>query len=375
MSPRVVIACGGTGGHLFPGVAVGGELHSRGMAVTLVVSEKEVDRVGLAGETRFEVLRLPAAGFGQASSWRVARGLFGAFLQCQRSFSTRPPAAVLAMGGFTAAAPLLAGRLSGAALFLHDSNAVPGRVNRLLSRGVQEAFVAFDEAVLRLRCPRATRSGTPVRPQFHPGIVPEAARAELGLDPHRPVLLITGGSQGARGINEAVVAILPPLVQAIPELQFLHLTGQPDFERVRASYGAAGVAGVIRPFLHEMDQALAAATLCIGRAGGSSLAECAAMGVASILIPYPAAADNHQSVNARILADRGAAVWLPQNEAGSGKLLDPVLRLLRDATARETMARNVTSWHVADAAQRIATRILGSLKTGVQKGPETCVVS
>lgn len=367
-APRVVIACGGTGGHLFPGVAVGGELHRRGLAVTLVVSEKEVDRVALSGETRFEILRLPAAGLGQASRWKVARGLWAAFTQCRRSFAKYPPSAVLAMGGFTAAAPLVAGKWAGAALFLHDSNAVPGRVNRILSRGVQEAFVAFDEAAPRLKCSRITRTGTPVRPEFRSGPSSAASRAALGLDPSRPVLLVTGGSQGARGVNESVVALLGALKQAMPGLQFLHLTGEADFASVQAAYRTAGVEAILRPFLAEMDLALRAATLCVGRAGGSSLAECAALRVPSILIPYPAAADDHQTANARVMAERGAALLLPQSEARAGKLLEPLLRLLHSESERGTMAQQCATWDVPDAADRIATRIVASLKSGAVSG-------
>lgn len=367
-APRVVIACGGTGGHLFPGVAVGGELHRRGLAVTLVVSEKEVDRVALRGETRFEIVRLPAAGLGQASRWKVVRGLWNAFTQCRRSFAKHPPSAVLAMGGFTAAAPLVAGKWAGAALFLHDSNAVPGRVNRILSRGVHEAFVAFDEAASRLKCSRVTRTGTPVRSEFRGGPSAAAARSALGLDPARPVLLVTGGSQGARGVNESVTALLGTLRHEMPGLQFLHLTGETDFAAVQTAYQTAGVPAIVRPFLAEMDLALRAATLCVGRAGGSSLAECAALRVPSILIPYPAAADDHQTANARVMAERGAAILLPQSEAKAGKLLEPLLRLLRSETERGLMAQKCAAWDMPDAADRIATRIVASLKSGSRSG-------
>jgi UDP-N-acetylglucosamine--N-acetylmuramyl-(pentapeptide) pyrophosphoryl-undecaprenol N-acetylglucosamine transferase len=179
----------------------------------------------------------------------------------------------------------------------------------------------------------------------------------LGLDPLRPVLLVVGGSQGAQGVNDAALAALPVLLRDTPELQYLHLTGAADQGRVEAAYKSAGATAVVKPFLSEMELALGAATLAVSRAGASSLAEFAAVRVPAILIPYPVAADDHQTANARAVAANGAALWMPQKEALAGGLASRVASLLRDPARLESMGASLAAWHAADAARRIADRI------------------
>jgi len=315
---HVAIACGGTGGHLFPGIAVGTELTQRGVDVTLLISPKDVDQQGVAGLRDFTVATLPAValqggnlpGF-LAATWR-SRAAAG------RLFATQPPHAVLAFGGFTAAPPVLAGRRLGAITVIHESNLIPGRANRWLAHLVDECFVGFAEAAQRLWHPHVTHTGTPVREQFTVPIDPAGARQLLGLRPDRPTLVVIGGSQGARGLNQLVLASLPALVAAVPALQFVHLSGEPDFAQVRAGYDALratapGVSAVVRPFLSEVELALAAATLVVSRAGASSLAEYAAVAVPVVLVPLPTAQDNHQYHNAAALVRTGAARLVEQN--------------------------------------------------------------
>ncbi len=184
----------------------------------------------------------------------------------------------------------------------------------------------------------------------------------LGLAPNRPVLLVIGGSQGASPINQLVTNALATLRDAAPNLQFLHLTGANDIDRVRTAYAAAHLSAVVQPFLTEMDMALGAATLCVSRAGASSLAELAAMRVPAILIPFPAAADNHQYYNARAYSDANAAWILDQNEAGTGKLAPLILKLLHNDALRSAMAEELTRWHAPHAAERIADQMLASLR-------------
>ena len=361
-SPHLVIACGGTGGHLFPGVAVGAEWLRRGGRATLVVSEKEIDQVALQGETRFRILKLPALGTGQGSLLAIGRGLWRSYRTCCQSFAELPPQAVLAMGGFTSVAPILAGRRHGAALFLHDSNAIPGRANRWLSLLTDEAFVGFEQARAHLRTALTLPTGTPVRPQFSRPESPAPARVALGLDPLRPVLLVMGGSQGARGINDATLQALPTLQAAAPELQFLHLTGAADAERVQARYQELQIKAVVRPFLAEMHLALAAADLVISRAGASSLAEFAAMGLPAILIPYPSAADDHQTANAEVFVQQGAALRLSQRQALAGQLANAVISLWQAPTRLAEMKARALAGHVPDAAQRMVDRIESCLR-------------
>ncbi len=358
MAPsRVAIACGGTGGHLFPGIAVAAELHSRGTSVTLIVSEKEVDQLALRGENRFEILKLPAIGLGRQNRLAFLQGVWRSYGVCRRAFAARRPQAVLAMGGFTSVAPVLAGRSIGATLFLHDSNAIPGRANRWLSLLVNEAFIGFSEASSRLRSAKVSVTGTPVRAELVRPLSPAPSRVALGLDPLRPVLLVVGGSQGAQGVNDALLSALPTLVREAPEVQYLHLTGSADLARVEEGYRALQIAAVVRPFLSEMELGLGASSLAISRAGASSLAEFAAVRLPAILIPYPTAADDHQTANARAVAATGAAVWMSQKQALDGELAGCVIALVRDSARLEQISKELVVWHAADAARRIADRI------------------
>jgi UDP-N-acetylglucosamine--N-acetylmuramyl-(pentapeptide) pyrophosphoryl-undecaprenol N-acetylglucosamine transferase len=352
-----VIACGGTGGHLFPGLAVGEELRRRGCRVTLMVSPKDVDQQAIASISDLEIVTLPAVGLNRGGWISFFSGFCRSYLLARRLFARRRPDVVLAMGGFVSAPPMAAGRLCGARTFLHESNSIPGRANRWLARWVDGAFVYFSTAAPRLRAKRVEVSGMPVRPQFVHLLTEQEARKALGLNPNAPVLLVTGGSQGAARINDLALAAIPALRQTKPDLQFIHLTGARDLEKVRAGYQARNVPALVRSFFDEMGTALAAADVAVSRAGASSLAELAARQLPALLIPYPNAADNHQYFNARAFAQSGAARMLQQETATPGLLAHEILDLLRD-TKRMAMRQALSAWHAPGAAAQIAERIL-----------------
>ncbi len=364
----IAIACGGTGGHLFPGLAVADQLVTRGCAVTLLISPKEVDQHAVRHARGLNVVTLPAVALTGRNPVAFARGFWKSYRASRRLFAAQRPDAVLAMGGFTSAPPVLAGRRAGAATFLHESNTIPGRANRWLSWLVDDAFVGFAEALPRLHARHVTVSGTPVRPGFRSRDAAPCRRA-LGLDADRPVLLVMGGSQGATGINDLALKTLPLLARRAPALQCLHLTGGKDFDRVRGQLATLPVHCTAHPFLDEMELALGAATVAITRAGASSLAELAAMQVPAILIPFPVAADDHQLYNARAFAASGAARLLEQRTTTPDALAQAVCELLGDANLRETMRDALTRWHVPDAAERIAGAMLKSIPAGRAKAP------
>jgi UDP-N-acetylglucosamine--N-acetylmuramyl-(pentapeptide) pyrophosphoryl-undecaprenol N-acetylglucosamine transferase len=266
------------------------------------------------------------------------------------------------MGGFTGAPPVWVGKDFGAKTFLHESNTIPGRANRLLARFVDEAFIGFSETASRLRVPRGaiTHTGTPVRPQFQPR-EPGACRTAFGLDPHRPTILVMGGSQGASGINKLILAALPLLADRVSTWQWLHLTGANDFERVKAAYAARGIEAVVRPFLAEMDLVLGAATVAVSRAGASSLAEIAAISLPSLLVPFPAAADNHQYHNARAFEATGAARLLEQENATPDAVAAVLRELAENETSRVSLQAALASWHAPRAAELIASHILKTI--------------
>ena len=359
-APFVAIACGGTGGHLFPGLAVGEALVRRGASVALLISPKEVDQEAVRIAKGMEAITLPAVAFEPPHAVRFLRGFWQAFRAARRRFRHHPPDVVLAMGGFTGAPPILAARFGRVATFIHESNAIPGRANRWLAPWVNGALVGFPSAARRLWNRTVMVTGTPVRSQFRSRDA-TSCRRSLGLGPGQPVLLVMGGSQGAQAINQLVLQALPLLCGQLPELQFIHLTGPHDVAEVRAAYQARRCRAVVQPFVAEMDIAMGAATAAVSRAGASSLAELAAVRLPAILIPYPTAADNHQYVNALEFAQTGAARLLNQRGAAATSLTRLVAELIRPGPVRSQIESALKQWDWPEAAEDVAVRLLAAI--------------
>jgi UDP-N-acetylglucosamine--N-acetylmuramyl-(pentapeptide) pyrophosphoryl-undecaprenol N-acetylglucosamine transferase len=375
-TPFVAIACGGTGGHLFPGLAVAEQLKQRGCAVALLVSPKDVDQEAVKSARGMEIVTLPAVALQNRNYLSFARSFWQSWRASRNFFKSRPPSAVLAMGGFTSAPPILAAGKFGAKTFLHESNTIPGRANRFLARFVNEAFVGFPAAAARLRARKVTTTGTPVRPQFQPGD-PAPCRAAFRLESNRPTILVMGGSQGASGINDMILSALPLLGNRTPAWQWLHLTGPGDVEKVEQAYAARGFKAVVKPFLAEMDLALGAATIAVSRAGASSLAEIAAVRLPSLLVPYPTAADNHQFYNAQAFEATGAARLLEQKNATPEKVAALLCELIEGPAARAKIQNALAQWHAPKAAKQIAEIMLEAVarcrkEVAGQSHPSTC---
>ena len=203
--PHVAIACGGTGGHFFPGVAVAQELIHTGARATLLISEKEVDRQAVATVPEISHSEIPAVALNMRRPLRFLLGLRSALRRVRDYFMDDPPDAVLAMSGFTAAAPIRVGCQIEVPTFLHESNVVPGRANRLLSRLVDEIFIGFEATRKRFGQKNIIESGTPVRSEFRNQNRRDCC-SQMGFDATKPLILVTGGSQGARGVNQMVAA-------------------------------------------------------------------------------------------------------------------------------------------------------------------------
>ena len=365
-NPFVAIACGGTGGHLFPGLAVAEQLKQCGCDVALLISPKDVDQQAGKSALGMEIFTLPAVGLQNRNYFSFAGSFVKSLFAARRIFRQRKPQAVLAMGGFTSAPPIFVAKEMGAKTFLHESNTIPGRANRFLARFVDEAFVGFPEAAPRLHSRKTSVTGTPVRPQFFVSrITHHASRVALGLDPDRPVVLVVGGSQGASGLNTMVLSALPLLAQK--NWQWLHLTGAKDFEKVKSAYATLGINAVVKSFFAEMDLALGAATAAVSRAGASSLAEMAAMRLPSPLVPLPTAADNRQVSNAHAFATTGAAKLLEQKNSTPEKVAALLGELVDDSAVRGIIQTALAQWHAPKSAAEIAESILRSVGQTVQK--------
>jgi UDP-N-acetylglucosamine--N-acetylmuramyl-(pentapeptide) pyrophosphoryl-undecaprenol N-acetylglucosamine transferase len=341
-------------------LAVARELRARDCSVTLLISPKEVDQHAVKSVRDCDVIPLPAVALQPGRRLDFLRGCWQSWRAARKRFKSRRPDAVLAMGGFTSGPPVVAAHGLGAKTFLHESNTIPGRANRWLARLVDEAFVGFSQAESRLAARAVTVTGTPVRAEFQPRD-PAAARAALGLDPDRPTLLVMGGSQGASGINDLILAALPTLARHSLQWQWLHLTGPRDADKVRHAYRKHGLNAVVHPFLAEMDLALGAATACVSRSGASSLAELAAVRLPAVLVPFPAAADNHQFHNARAFESTGAALLLEQRDATPEAVSNLLRTFVENVPARDAMKAALARWHAPAAAERIAGAILKTL--------------
>ena len=351
---NAVIACGGTGGHLFPGIAVAEVLRDRGHQVMLLVSEKDIDALALSG-TNFRVEKLPTVGLPSAFSPALlgfARRFYESLALCRSLYHKFKPQVVLGMGGFTSTAPVLAGRIRGIATFIHESNAVPGKANRLTARMVQAVMLGFKECAPFFPKAHTEVTGTPVRTELV-RLDRKLARRKLGLQEDLPTLLVMGGSQGASGINQALIKSLP-FLHGVP-LQVIHLSGTRDERLVADNYRRESVPAYVAAFHHQMEEPYSAADLVVARAGAASLAEFASFSLPGILIPFPYATDDHQTRNAEIYARLEAAVLLQEPELSGELLARKISELIQDRQRIEQMAANCSRLAPKDAAGRVAT--------------------
>jgi len=357
---RAVIACGGTGGHLFPGLAVAEELKSRRHEVLLLVSEKSIDTLALEGYEDFRHECLPSVAMPSPLSPAFIRFLhrsWQSYNECRRFYRRFDPAVVLGMGGFTSTAPLLAGCRSKIPTFIHESNAIPGRANLLaakFSTRVLLGFAACEKLFLGRDC---VVTGTPVRTSLATRIPREEALERLGLHNDRLTLLVMGGSQGATGINEALFRSAALLRDR--NIQIIHLTGEKNDRLAIANYQREGIPHYVASFYHKMQELYSAADLVVARSGAASLSELSQFALPSILIPYPYAADDHQTDNAKVFVEAEAAVMLQQSEIQSetfaaliGNILDnPDRRQKMSEAAEKVLPRNAAVL-VADEVER-----------------------
>lgn len=348
----VVIMAGGTGGHIFPGLAVARELRARGVPVTWLgaagaMETRLVPPQGIAIDT------LPIAGIrgkGKLALLGAPFRIMRAVRAAGFALRARNPRAVVAFGGFASGPGGLAGRLLGVPLIVHEQNRAPGMTNRILARFCRRLLVGFPGSFAG----GEELVGNPVRAEIAAIAAPEQRLA--GRDGPLRVLVV-GGSQGARVLNQAVPAAVAALAGQA-QFQIRHQSGEKLFAEAQAAYQQADVAAEVSPFIADMAQAFAWADLVVCRAGASTLAELCAVGVPAVLVPFAAAVDDHQTRNAQYLVEHGAAVLLKQ-DAGLAAALQQTLHQLHDDPARRmAMAHAARGLARVDAAARIADIIL-----------------
>ena len=360
---NVVIACGGTGGHVFPGLAVAEALKSRGHQVLLLISEKQIDATAVRDRNEFRIEKIPAVGLPALFSVQVfsfATKFLNGFAACRRIYRSFGPDAVLGMGGFTSTGPILAGRMAGLPTFIHESNAIPGKANRLnawLSKrvllGFQECARCFPDAAIEV-------TGTPIRNSLKRPVDRHQALDNLRLKSGLQTVLVMGGSQGAHGINQAVLATLPRF--AARPVQFIHLTGSEDEHYVYECYRKERIPAFVSAFYHRMEEAYTVANVAIARSGAASLTEISYFGLPTILIPYPFAAENHQLLNAEMFARHGTAEVLEESRVSADTLGSLIGQFLNNGARLRPNAGQPRALAPETAANRIAEIIENSPK-------------
>jgi UDP-N-acetylglucosamine--N-acetylmuramyl-(pentapeptide) pyrophosphoryl-undecaprenol N-acetylglucosamine transferase len=359
---KIAIACGGTGGHLFPGLAVAEALRERGHDTLLLVSAKQIDAMALEGAKEQQAKALPGIGWPGFLSPRVFKfglTLINSWRECGEVYRDFQPTAVVGMGGFTSAIPLLLGRHLRLPTLIHESNAIPGRVTRYIAPWMNKTLLGFAGCANYLRRAHCVVTGTPVRRGLE-RIDRAVAAEKFGLNPALPIVLIMGGSQGAHGINQLILKTLPMWHGDREEVQFIHLAGIADANIAEINYRRQRLTAVVQAFSTEMEHFYSLADVVISRSGAASLTELSHYGLPSVLVPYPAAADDHQSFNARIFEEAGAASILVESKTTPERLHEVVADILADAPKRTRMAEAARSLAGDNAAKRVAEEIEAS---------------
>jgi len=358
---KVLIAGGGTGGHVFPGIAVAEELRAHHPEVEVVfVGGRRGLEAQAVPEAGFPLRTLATAGFPRHQWWRwpgAALVNVWGLLQAIGLVLTLRPRAVLGTGGYVSGPVSLAAKLFGVPLLLQEQNSIPGLTNRWLSRIADEVHLSFIEA--RSWFPRRDHlriTGNPVRAHITSGEREQGLR-EFRLDRDRPTLFVFGGSLGAKRINAAAIDALRRLKGRV-DVQCILQTGREDHEAVKQAAAAEQLPATVLPFVKKMHLAYAAADLVVCRAGAMTLAEIAVCGRPSILVPYPYAAHDHQRVNAANLADRGAAVVIEDADLTGERLAKEIAHLLADRQALSRMSANARLFARPDAAARLARALV-----------------
>jgi len=350
----IVIAAGGTGGHLYPAVALAREFLRRNPSTTVlfVGTSRGLESKVLAHEG-FELLLIDAKPVMGMGLFDMVKGLCAmpvSLWQCRRILQERHVQLVIGVGGYTSPMMVMAAAFTGVTRVILEPNANPGMANKAVGPFVQRIFLAFESAAPSFDRTKVRVVGTPIRQEFLERAKQDPA---LSYEPGREHLLIFGGSQGARAINSAAIEGLPELMKQRSQMTVTHQTGESDHARVTEAYRRAGVSVTTTPFLYDMPSAINAADLVVARAGAMTVAELTTCGKPAILIPLPTAIYDHQMKNARVMEAAGAAVVLPQGDLTGARLANTIAAVLNDPERVRAMGAATMTLRRTDAAESI----------------------
>ncbi len=351
---KLVLAGGGTGGHLFPGVAIAEELRARepGADLTFVGTKRGIEARVLPG-LGWPLELIEVSGLKTVGALGAVRGMARlprALMQARRVLKKLTPDAVIGVGGYASGPIVLMARLAGIPTAVCEQNSIPGLTNKLLGRVARAVFLSFEESRRFFRASKIVMSGNPVRRE----LVAQAARRDAArrADGKR-TCIVCGGSQGAIAVNELASQALITLASEPAPLAIVHQTGERDREATAARYAAANVPAEVHAFITDMAAAYLRADVVVGRAGATTVAELAIAGKPAVFIPYPSAADNHQEINAREMAERGGALMLRQAGLTAEALAGALRPLLADPSKRAAMGAAMKSLGKPGAAAAV----------------------
>ncbi len=362
---RVIIAGGGTGGHLFPGIALAEEIRRRDASaeVTFVGTEHGIEAKIIPREG-YPIRFLRSEGIVGRSLMKKLSGIFtlgASIIDARTILRTVAPDLVIGVGGYASGALVLVANLQSIPTLIHEQNSVPGTTNRVLGRFVDRICVTYQDSIPVFPMGRTYLTGNPIRTKILKGDR-DAAGKLFSLDPRIFTVFIFGGSSGAASINRAMVDALNHLGDLKDRIQFLHQTGDRDFESIRDAYRKAGAKGTVAPFIYQMAEAYAAADLVISRAGATTLAELTALGKPAILVPYPHAAGRHQEFNALKLREMGAAQVVLDHEMSGETLGRQIRDLALNTAGLKEMQRASKGLGTPEACAKIVDIAMSLLK-------------
>jgi UDP-N-acetylglucosamine--N-acetylmuramyl-(pentapeptide) pyrophosphoryl-undecaprenol N-acetylglucosamine transferase len=368
---RVIIAGGGTGGHLFPGLAVAEEFKNRDDSTEVIfvgteygIESRVVPREG------YPIKFLKAEGLVGVSTVKKVKAIVTMFFSIADSYKiikTLNPDIVIGVGGYVSGAAMLTAYLMSIPTMILEQNSIPGLTNKILGRFVRAVCITYQESISFFPKAKTYLTGNPVRMQILKGDIESAYRL-FSLERGLFTIFIFGGSSGAKSINMAIVNALNNMYDLKDKIQFLHQTGIRDYENIRKSYRKTGFKGTITPFIYQMGEAYAVADIVVSRAGATTLAELTALGKPAILIPYPYAAGQHQELNARKLLEMGAAKMIRDSELKGESLANSIREMYTNETMRAEMQRNSRSVGRPEACSKVVDIAMSLVKQSSASG-------
>ncbi len=346
---RIVIAGGGTGGHVIPALAIAQQLKKQFDAEVLFIGTARGIETRLVPQAGFPLELIQVGALKNVSLMTRAKTMFDlprAIAASSRMLSDFDPEVVIGVGGYASGPAMVAAIRRRLPTLAFEPNVVPGFANRMIARWVSVAAVHFEETCRYF--PNCRVTGVPVREAFFS--IPSKAGGA-------PTLLVFGGSQGARAINQAMIESLGGLRDRVPGIHIIHQTGQRDYDHVLAAYQQSGISGEVHKFIDDMPGTFGRADLLVCRSGASTVGEITAAGKPAIFVPFPAAADDHQNVNARALEQVGAAVVVEESNLGAAYLVDTIAALIGDARRLQSMSAAARSLAHPKAVEEIAEMV------------------